>query len=51
MDTVELQPHAHEITDWDQQVYGQLVSVDLTPQQIEHLRMGVCNIECLRGGI
>jgi hypothetical protein len=38
MDAFELQPHAHEITDWDQQVYAQLVSVDLTPPQIEHLR-------------
>ncbi|MFH1080846.1 MAG: hypothetical protein V1766_11435 [Pseudomonadota bacterium] len=38
MDNFELHPHAHEITDWDQQVYRQLVSVELTPQQIEHLR-------------
>jgi len=38
MDTFELHPHAHEITDWDQQVYEQLVSIDLTPQQIETIR-------------
>jgi hypothetical protein len=38
MDALELKPDANEITDWDQQVYSQLVSVDLTPQQIEHLR-------------
>ena len=38
MNTFELEPHAHEITDWDQSVYEQLVSVDITPEQSEHIR-------------
>ncbi len=39
IDISELKPDAVEITDWDKEVYHQLVSVELTPRQVE----SICN--------